>query len=75
MKYCFFIGDAKFRNENIFSFTFAKLFLRELKNSNICFTPLYKFYKWNPCCTISCFKAFITAFDFMLFSILSTKVA
>ena len=39
------------------------------------YTPLYKFYKWNPCCTISCFKAFITAFDFMLFSILSTKVA
>lgn len=37
MKYCFFIRDAKFRNENIFSFTFAKLFLRELKNSNICF--------------------------------------
>lgn len=30
-------GDAKFKNENIFSLTFAKLFLRELKSSNICF--------------------------------------
>ncbi len=30
-------GDAKFRNENIFFLFFAKLFLRELKNSNICF--------------------------------------
>lgn len=30
-------GDAKFKNENIFSLTFAKSLLRELKNSNICF--------------------------------------
>ena len=37
-------------------------------------TPVYKFYKWNPCCVISCFKAFIMAVDFIVFSILYTKL-
>ena len=37
--------------------------------------PLYNFYKWIPCRPTNCFKAFITIFDFILFSMFFTKVA
>ena len=47
-----------------------------LKNRhNIISTLLYNFYKCQHCCQTNCFKAFITALDFIAFSMFRTKVA